>query len=771
MRYYTYPLRFVLILSLLFLNVAAIDVSYQPTETHHLAGQANNLPDNPIMFVTQVPIPNDFTTIGSTFGNHRATFSSVGRGGDLWIRYPDGTLRNLTEEAGFNNSGFLNSATDGIAVREPSIHWNGTKAIFSMVIGTVENQFQSSSFRWQLYEVEGFAQTDPPGALTITKVPNQPTEYNNVSPIYGTDDRIIFTTDRPFNGEAHLYPQLDEYEEAPTVSGLWSMDPTVSGGDLRLLDHSPSGDFSPIIDSFGRVIFIRWDHLQRDQQADADAFGGSNGTFNFSDESASATPLFGIRDEVFPEPRQVRTDLLAGTNLNGHSFNHFFPWQMNEDGTEMEVLNHVGRHELTSGGFLNFTFDNDPNLTYFADPAGHSNPNRLIQDSGGMFHIKEDPTTPGLYFGTNAREFGSHSGGQIISLTGGPSLNGDQMVITYYTHPDTQNMTDTPSAEHSGLYRNPVPLANGSLIAAHTAETRSDTNEGSVANPLSRYDFRLKTMTQTTTADGTYWVADQALTSGLTKTVSYWNPDTLVQYNSVVLWELDPVEVRAYTIPTTSSPTLPAPEQQIFNEESVDPADLRTYLEANNLALVVSRDVTVRDDLDRQQPFNLKIAHSDTQTIGASGKIYDISYLQFFQGDMIRGIRNDPDAGRRVLAQTMHDTNVNNPSQSCVAPPGSVLLGDDGSMAAFVPAQRALSWQLTDSTGTGVVRERFWLTFQPGEMRVCASCHGLNNESQAGGSEPTNPPEALRVLLQYWQDNESVAVTCNQIHLPTVLKN
>jgi hypothetical protein len=50
-----------------------------------------------------------------------------------------------------------------------------------------------------------------------------------------------------------------------------------------------------------------------------------------------------------------------------------------------------------------------------------------------------------------------------------------------------------------------------------------------------------------------------------------------------------------------------------------------------------------------------------------------------------------------------------------------------------------------------VVRERFWLTFQPGEVRVCASCHGVNEKNQAGGGVPQNPPEALRTLVRYWK--------------------
>ena len=99
---------------------------------------------------------------------------------------------------------------------------------------------------------------------------------------------------------------------------------------------------------------------------------------------------------------------------------------------------------------------------------------------------------------------------------------------------------------------------------------------------------------------------------------------------------------------------------------------------------------------------------------------------------MIRGYGNNFNTvGRRAIAQTMHD--ATNPPGS---PPGAVKIAPDGSFAALVPAQRALSWELTnnDAPGAekGVVRERYWLTFQPGEVRVCASCHGLNSLDQAG---------------------------------------
>jgi len=67
-----------------------------------------------------------------------------------------------------------------------------------------------------------------------------------------------------------------------------------------------------------------------------------------------------------------------------------------------------------------------------------------------------------------------------------------------------------------------------------------------------------------------------------------------------------------------------------------------------------------------------------------------------------------------------------------------------------------MSWQLTDTNGIGVVRERYWLTFAPGEIRTCTSCHGINEQTQANGPVPTNTPLALVQLLKYWKTNTTV---------------
>ncbi|MCC6357858.1 MAG: hypothetical protein IT450_03875 [Phycisphaerales bacterium] len=693
----------------------------------------------PILFVTQVPIPGDFVTIGSVFGNHRATMASAGRGGDLWIRYPDGSLRNLTQAAGYGVDGFQGAAS--IAVREPCVHWSGQRAIFSMVIGGAARQYDYTTFRWQLYEITGLGPAETP---VITRVAGQPAGYNNVSPIYGSDDSILFTSDRPRSGAAHLYPQLDEYEEAATNTGVWRLHPQHG---LTLLNHAPSGNFSPIVDSFGRVLFTQWDHLQRDQQADSDALTPPGnplpyGTFNYSSEAADSIPLFGDRTEIYPEPRASRQDLLEGTNLNGHSFNHFFIWQINQDGTELEILNHLGRHELH--GYIPATINDDPNVIDYYGQLARFNPRPI----NNMLQIREDPSVPGRYFMVDAPEFQTHACGQIIRIDAPPTLDADHIAVEYVTHRDTSQPDGSPGPDHSGLYRDPLMLSSGVLIASHTSETRADANTGTRGNPGSRYDLRLKTVEP---LGNGYSAAATPITPEISKTVSYWDPDVLVNYSGP-LWQWQAVEVRPRPRPANPVAHLPAVERGVFAEAGVRVALFRQFLVENDLALIVARDVTTRDDFDRQQPFNLRVP-GGAQTIGRPGRIYDVDNLQIFQADQIRGLsyNNDPRPGRRVLAQLLHDpaavaANLPNPG----APPATVRVAADGSIAAFVPARRALSWQLLDPVGEPVVRERNWLSFQPGEIRVCTSCHGPSQFDQAGSPPPMNPPQALRDLLDAW---------------------
>jgi hypothetical protein len=170
-----------------------------------LRAQGGPATANPILFVTQVPV-GGFTSVTSTFGNHLTPPGLAPRGGDLVIRYSDGSLRFLTQEAGFGNAGM--QGVNAIAVREPCVHWSGGKALFSMVVGAPTQQYQVATFYWQIYEVTGLGLGE---TVSMRHINNQPANFNNVSPIYATDGRILFTSDRPPSGAAHHYPQRDEY--------------------------------------------------------------------------------------------------------------------------------------------------------------------------------------------------------------------------------------------------------------------------------------------------------------------------------------------------------------------------------------------------------------------------------------------------------------------------------------------------------------------------------------------------------------------------------
>src|SRR5215469_4378951 len=88
---------------------------------------------NPVVFVTQVPIPrelnssvsNTFLSVVTLFGNHLGDTAHAARGGDLMLMTTNGGLLNLTRAAGFGTSGVQNGI--GISVRDPSVHWSGKR--------------------------------------------------------------------------------------------------------------------------------------------------------------------------------------------------------------------------------------------------------------------------------------------------------------------------------------------------------------------------------------------------------------------------------------------------------------------------------------------------------------------------------------------------------------------------------------------------------------------------------------------------------------------
>ena len=157
--------------------------------------------------------------------------------------------------------------------------------------------------------------------------------------------------------------------------------------------------------------------------------------------------------------------------------------------------------------------------------------------------VREDPRVPGLYYGIDAPEFGTHSGGQIVSLTGATNINAFYMRINYLTprstHEPAESATNIPP-DHTGLYRNPLMTSDGYMIASHTSYQFSEPGSPSDLFPSTPYDFRLKFLQM---SNG-YYAPSTPLTQGLTNFATYWSPDQLITQTNT-LWEFDPAEVIA----------------------------------------------------------------------------------------------------------------------------------------------------------------------------------------------------------------------------------
>ena len=773
-------------------------------------------PANPILFVTQVPIPEEvntrdvtqsFMSIASPFSNHLADTLHAGRGGSLQVRFANAQVVDLLAVADWSAIPGGKPAADAMAVRNPAVNWTATQAIFSMTTGKPSGPADAALNLFQLYEITLPTQAQLTANVkpVLTKVANQPA-YNNVFPTYAQSGKIVFASDRPYNGQAHL-TQREEYLSLPTVSGLWVLDPA-DAATLKLLHHAPSGAFYPYVDSAGRVIFTHWDHLSRDTQAVtdsrlADASLGetfaqtANGSGNFVDETNAAsfskvTAMSANTWDTFPEPRNFDRKTLADfyPGVNGNALNLFMPWMISIDGTGGELLNHVGRHEVGSG--FTRSFNTDANLSDFnpATAPSATNGNYAIHSYFTNFLApREDPVSPGTYFGADSLDLGTHGAGRISKLTNASTgVNPDAMLVSYVTQstgaPNVKGGMNLPPSGLSAssvdldLYRTPVPLADGNLIASHVAVKQTDFNTGTIANPVpvAGYNFRLRSL-KPPVAPATYYTNDVTLTAGITINTSYYVGATLVSYNGPA-WELDPTEVVARAEPAApGAPVVHPITAAQFAAANVHIPTFQNYLTANNAALAVSFDVTKRDAHDKQQPYNLRVSWSGHQTVkpGSVGTPYDVAWMRFFQADLRRGYAlagNTPIPGRRVVATSMHDTMAMN-VPTAGAPAGSVRIGDDGSVAAIVPAGKAVTWDMlaNDSAKTSQVKERFWVTFQRGEIRTCANCHGINTQDQAGSPPPSNPPAALAALLAFWKSANPAGLMQFAASAETVLKN
>src|SRR5215468_9285198 len=89
---------------LLLLTGALARIGALQTAVEVVSAAGPTLP-HPLLFVTHVPTSYDVLTTATIFGNQLGDVYAAGRGGDLWLRMADGTLKNLTQLAGFGSTG------------------------------------------------------------------------------------------------------------------------------------------------------------------------------------------------------------------------------------------------------------------------------------------------------------------------------------------------------------------------------------------------------------------------------------------------------------------------------------------------------------------------------------------------------------------------------------------------------------------------------------------------------------------------------------------
>jgi hypothetical protein len=388
-----------------------------------------------------------------------------------------------------------------------------------------------------------------------------------------------------------------------------------------------------------------------------------------------------------------------------------------------------------------------------------------------------------------------HHSGQIVTINaaaGSTLLNANSITVTYITDRQTATpyFTGATYPYNIGHFRDPLPMSDGTLIAAFANTPGIEAAAGPLPLPPSSYQFHLYTLIAVSQNGGTEYVptASPLVSGGVTKSSIQYNYNSNIagqpsgtENYSGALWELQPVEVVARSTPptTAAAPLAGTPEQAVFDAynlahptDGVTVAEMQQFLRAQNLALVVIRNATSRDRADQQQPYDLNVP-GGVQTVSnvptyAGPPVYCIDRMQFFEADQVRGFTTSTIAnamqGRRPLPRPLNDARAlqfNRPGDVSVA--GSQFIDADGSIALFVPAQRPIVWQSLAPTtacgsspqaaGSPIVRERYWIEFQPGEIRACNSCHGVNQSNQAGQSVPANQPQALADLLDWWKQH------------------
>ena len=709
----------------------------------------------PILFVTQVPIAGRLHRPSArSSATTSPTCRSAPRGGDLC----DPLSRRHAAQPDRSRPASAAQRLPGRRTRSPCASRACTGAA-PRRSSHGRRRADRSSTRWR--PTTGRSTRSPASARAQTadhhaRSPNQPANFNNVTPIYATDGRILFTSDRPRERRARTSTRSStstSRRRRRRASGA----STPATGDLTLLEHSPSRRLlARRSTAFGRVIFTRWDHLQRDQQADADPVDAppTYGAFTYASEAANAatTPSARRRRGVPRAARRHAPTCWPRTSRAQRS-------TTSSRGRSTRTAPRTRRSTTSAATSSRSYFERQLQRRRQSRrvrlrpqrPVRTHNPTRAPQHA-------PDPREPvGPRRATtaiDAPEFDTHAAGQVLGIAGAPTpqrrrdrrhLGDPPRHRQLRRHAERRPATPASTATRCRSPRRDADRRARGRAAAPTPPRDARRRRTSARRTHARLALRLPHARARQPTGGTGRLRQHGATldarrsprrsgSGIPTT---WSPTP-----TAPLWELDPVEVRPRPAPpATGAAAARAGAGGVRRSRRRPRRVPRSYLEERDLALIVSRDVTTRDHADRQQPFNLRVpgGRADGRRPGGT----DLRRRRTCSSSRATrcaasAARLDPRPAGACSRSRMHDPRPTTRRRR--GPPGSVTLALDGSMAALVPAAPR-----ADLAAHRRLRRRRWCasaTGSPSSPARSASAPRATASAtdQAGAPQPTNPP-------------------------------
>ena len=267
--------------------------------------------DVPIAYVKR---PIDPVAETTPLGNPRDSFNYA-PGGNLYYRAVASASSpeiNLTGAFTAVDES-INKDTAG-DVSDPDVSYDGSKIVFAMKEGEYADRQPEDQPTWNIWEYD--TTTGDLHRVIDSAHDLLAEKGNDFDPSYLPDGRIVFSSDRQARSTEFLTeygfgtdPSLDEDRRQPAVT-LHVMN--ADGTNIQQISFNQSHDLNPSVMSNGKIIYSRWEHALSKNQFDI---------FQVNPDGTELNVLYGAHShaaadgsaEVFLHPREMPDGRLIST--------------------------------------------------------------------------------------------------------------------------------------------------------------------------------------------------------------------------------------------------------------------------------------------------------------------------------------------------------------------------------------------------------------------------------------------------------------------------